>query len=139
MAKKRNSAYELIGQIVMVDPSIAAKDDSSQPGVVFSVIPQNGLAHIELSDRTQAEYPIEKLITLAPKTLIMQRLLSNWEISNSDFRSALKICKLISQKRFAEALDIVGNNDAVKSLCTVNCSDWLKITNRKNTHKGLGR
>ena len=139
MKKRKTDSYELIGQIVMVDPSVTTKDDSAKPGIVFSISPEKRLAHIELSDGTQTEHAIEELITLAPKALIMERLLNDWDIDQRDFKTAIKTRGLITQRRYAEAMEMAVQRHIISAICTVTCHEWLKLKNEKNRYKGLRR
>ncbi len=137
MEKKKHKADDFIGQVIMVDPAITTKEESGKTGIIVSISQESRLAQIEFADGLQAEIAVEKLITLTPKAKIMQGLMNSWDISPDDFQIALKTCKLISEKRFTEALQRAVTNNITKALCTINCTLILAAQNNKKRKNGL--
>jgi hypothetical protein len=124
---KRPIDYRLIGEIVSVDNIDQENKGQQKLGKVLSITPEYNTVLIELLDGTQAEFKKEQLLHLYPKGVIMQGLVSNFEMSRENFKKILQVARLISQKRNAEALQVAVSNEVIKFFCTTDCKSWLEL------------
>jgi hypothetical protein len=132
--------YLLINEMVLIkDDHI--KDASDQIGRIVSVRPGEDKVTVEFSHDHYGTYSKEQLLHLYPTTVIMQKLLSNFDIGKKNFGALMMVYKLMSVKRIRDALKLIAENSIVKSICTVDCVKWLELqlsykqgNNRKLRH-----
>lgn len=124
---KRTGDLHLLGEVVMVDNKIEADNQKRQLGKVIIVTPGNNVVHIQFADGSLGAHKKEELLHLYPRAVILQGLISNFEMSPENFKTILLVTRLISEKRNAEALKLAVSNDLVKFFCTTDSKSWLEM------------
>lgn len=121
---KRPADFYLLHELVLVDIL-----DGEQPltGKIFSVSPESNLVYVEFMDGSKGQYQKEEVLHLYPKAIILQGLISNFEMSRENFKTILNVTRLISQKRNVEALQLAVSNELVKFFCITDCKSWLAL------------
>jgi hypothetical protein len=83
-------------------------------------------------DSKTGDYAPDGLLILLPKDAILRDLIAtNNIIAQQDCKLALRICSLLSDKRYDEALKLAITNDTTRTLCTINCEAWVQRKHMK--------
>jgi hypothetical protein len=128
----------LFGRIVMVHPQLTTDPQSRQgeTGIVVELKEDNEIATVKFKDCGKADYSIGGLLTLYPKDVMLQGVISNPEIGTSNQRLILKIQKLADEKRYAEALKLAMANDITVFHCITNCDHWTELMQERKRSNG---
>lgn len=139
---KKQAKNPLIGRMVIVHPNLTT-DPIQRQGEIGKVTDISSfdkeVLTVEFKDGKRGAYFSNGLLTLFPKIVIKQGLLSN-QFSDKNRRIITSVIKLVQKKSMEEALKTAMTNDISRAFCAVNCEDWLdmKKEQRRNIRKSKG-
>lgn len=142
--RKKND--DLSGRLVMVSPT-AFTDPIQRPGQTGRISSissvDDSVVNVKFEDGQVNAYRMENLVTLAPKSMILDSIIyhQNGLSTSGDLRNMLLVFKLISHRKFEEAIKLAMETNNTRFYCTMDCRNYLDIKQeqRKFLNKGKDR
>jgi hypothetical protein len=140
----KKKSDDILGRVVMVHPFLTTDPIQKQGeiGKILAMAASNeAVAIVEFKDGKKAAYFTDGLLTLYPKSAILQGLQSKGTMITAENRKlTLSIYRLVEQRKTEEALKEAIKNDTTRFLCATRFADWMEMKKeqRKNlkNHRG---
>jgi len=133
MEMRYKNENKAVGRIVMVHPDLTTDpvDRQGQIGRVASIDDRETVI-VSFTDGVNGKYDRTGLLTLLPRQVIIQGILSNInEQPAQDQRCLLNIRRLVNQNKYAKALQVAMSNDSAKFFCTTSLDKWVEMQSQK--------